>query len=253
MSAFKSKVTSMAMCHLSKSAGEGLLPDYIVGVWKMGGKHNELKLQFNYAWQLLISIATWTIPWETVKAGWSVTESRQQLSHFSSKEGHAWCSRFISWFECEAFNVCLCSCLTDKPCWCAMLHACMHGLCAMTNNEINGVLLTLACSMMIKYLLACTIYMWAFSQQYYWYWANLFDVYMFNFMLLTSSPGVGWVSAGSMTSLFCACIAHRDLSVFQYALASNHCCSAVPSLLGSIMGTCNPHSTAVDLQSLSSL
>ena len=40
MSAFKSMVTSLAMCHLSESTGEGLLPDCSVGVGKMGGKHN---------------------------------------------------------------------------------------------------------------------------------------------------------------------------------------------------------------------
>ena len=126
----------------------------------------------------------------------------------------------------------------------------MHGLCVMTNNEINGVLLTQACSMMISLLVLYT------CEHFHNNTAGTgptCSMCMLNFMLLASSPGVGRVSAGSMTSLFCACIAHRDLSVFQYALASNHCCSAVPSLLGSMMGTCNPHWTAVDLQSLSSL
>lgn len=153
------------------------------------------------------------------------------------------------------FNAYLCSC----PDWQSLLlfnAACMHGLCAMTNNKTTGVLLAQASSRMIKHLPTSVVGS-LYTCEYFCNHIAGTDITclmcVFNFTLLANSPGVGWLSAGSMTSLFCACIAHKDLSVFQYALASDHCWSAVPWLLGSMFGTCNPHWTAVDLQSLSSL
>ena len=146
--------------------------------------------------------------------------------------------------------------LTDKACCYLMLHACMVCVPWQIIKPLVCCLLRLVPEWSSISLLALhvgSLYTCEYFCNHIAGTEITCLVCVFNFTLLANSPGVGWLSAGSMTSLFCACIAHKDLSVFQYALASDHCWSAVPWLLGSMFGTCNPHWTAVDLQSLSSL
>ena len=129
-------------CYLSENEGEGFCQT-VVSVCE-DQQETQLKLQFNYT-RGNFSFLNYTMH---EKAGCSVSHSRQKVEITSVTMNNV--QNLLHDLSVN-FSAYLCSC----PDWQTLLvsnDVCMHGLCAMTNDETNGVLLAQACSMMIKHL-----------------------------------------------------------------------------------------------------